>query len=118
MGTERRRRGQHGEDADQHSRENQQCLAPQAVGQRAERRSAHGRAQKRRGENRSEIGDLDAERVGDERRRDTDRLGVNAIEQIDQSAANDGTDLKRSQPALVDEARDIYFVGWLVRSES
>ena len=69
-------RGQDGEDADQDCRDNQQCLAAEAIGQRPECGSAEGCPDQRRRENRLEIGDLDAELVGNERRRDADRLGI------------------------------------------
>jgi hypothetical protein len=51
--------------------------------------------------------DVDAELVGDKRRGDPDRLRIDAVEQVDEGAANDDADLKPGDRSFIDELRYI-----------
>ena len=63
---------QDGENTDQHGGNDQQRLASETIGERPERGRSKRRSDQRGGKNPFEVGDRDAELVGDERRRDTD----------------------------------------------
>jgi len=107
-------RGQDGENADQHGRNDQQLLATEAIGQRPECGGPEGCPDQRRRKNPLEIGDLDAEFVGNERCRDPDRLRIRSVEQIDQRAADNDADLEPRQRPVVDQPGDVDFAA-LVR---
>src|SRR5208282_426472 len=71
--------GENRKDAEQNGGNDKKRLAAQEIGKRTERGGTKRRTQKRRREDKSKIGDLYAEPLGDERRRDANRLRVDAV---------------------------------------
>jgi len=54
------------------------------------------------------MGELDTEFLGDERRCDADRLGIDAIQRTDEGATNNRDDLKTGQRSVVDQSGDVH----------
>ncbi len=102
-----RERRHEGESGEQQGRDDQHRLAAEAIGQRPERESADGGAERRRGENRAEGAQRNLQLGCDRRRRHTDRERIDAVEQRDEAAQDDDANLELRKSAIIDHAGDV-----------
>ena len=101
------KRGGERADAERQRREDDDLLAPDAVGQRPEHQRADHQPEQAGAEHRTERALGQAPFLGQRRRDIADRLGVEAVEEQHRRAGQQQPDLKSADRLLVDELGDI-----------
>src|SRR5690349_21504392 len=80
---------------------------PEAVGKRRQHQCAEREPDRAGTEDRAEGADGHSELARDCGSDEGDRLSVEAVEQRDQAAQNENTDLETAEPSLIDDIRNV-----------